>query len=216
MESVLDEKFNLIDLIDPGVLQEICEAYSKCFSVGVYVVSREGEPLVTVSEKTLLSGNDGRMNHSCDDMRCKLHTSPPELNSVMQTKSYCGMRFALFPLEYEFEAMGRAILGPFRSSEKDGGQISEKARKEIKENRLEEEDVLRLPIIEQSRLKAMINLLSRVIDGILFINAKRLITTRMHMDTLFESRDKIFREVERQDSPTKEDKEEIETLKNMF
>ncbi|MFO8056287.1 MAG: hypothetical protein R6V10_03225, partial [bacterium] len=59
-------------------------------------------------------------------------------------------------------------------------------------------------------------LLAKVMDGFLFINAKRLITTKMHMDTLFESREKIFKEVEKQDSQSQEDKEEIEKLKNMF
>ncbi len=216
MESVLDEKFTLIDLVDPGVLKEICEAYSRCFRVGVSVVSREGEPLVNVSANTFFPEDKNGMNSCCTEMRTRLYNSPAEISSVMQTKSYCGMRFALFPLEYDFEAIGRVILGPFRSVEKDGQELTEKARQEAVENRLEPGDVLAVPSIEQKSLKAMVNLLAKIIDAILFINAKRLITTRLHMDTLFESRDKIFREVEKQDSQTREDREEIEKLKNMF
>ncbi|MFO8058114.1 MAG: PocR ligand-binding domain-containing protein [bacterium] len=216
MESVLDEKFTLVDLVDPAVLKEICEAYASSFEVGVQVVSKEGKLLVSVfNENPFPNGNKSPVK-IWEKISARLYTSPAELQSVVQTKAYGGMRFALFPLQYEFETLGRVIIGPYRSLEKDGADLSEKARQEISENQLDPDDVLKLPAIEQSRLRKMTNLLAKVMDGFLFINAKRLITTKMHMDTLFESREKIFKEVEKQDSQSQEDKEEIEKLKNMF
>ncbi len=217
MESVLDERYNLVDLLDPPTLKEVCQALTQCFGYGVRVVSLEGQEMLETPAKNdfcRMVQNDP-MKSTCEEARKKMAKAPLDAGQVLQSKTACGMRYAIFPMIHQLEIMGRVIVGPFRSPEDDVEAIkSSLVAKMIKP--VTARQIERIPAIVAEDLKLQVRLMSKILEGFLFINAKRMVTTRLHLQNVFSSREEIFRSVERQDSGTDADREEIERLKNMF
>lgn len=213
MNSVIDEKFTLHDLLDPAVLREVCEAFANCFSLGVMVLGVRGERIIAETPKNefCLAKQQAAGNGKCEEVIQKMAAHPLESSRVFQTRAFCGLRYAIFPVFYEFETMGRVILGPFQDPERD--EITPP------DSRNQADDGSKpcsAPAIFQPQLKQIIRLLSRCLDAYLFINAKRLMTMRLHLETIHNSREAIFRDFERQSQQTPEDKEEIKKLKDLF
>lgn len=216
MTSVLEERFTLEDLLDPPVLEEVCQAYAKCFGLGVRILNDRGEehlaccPLSPFCDEMRMS----TLQERCGDARAKMARHPLEGSQVMQLRAHCGLRYAVFLLSYQLEPLGRVLVGPFRDPATSPDDIFKAV--EDSENTFSEKDVASVPAISQDRLKSVLSLFVKMMNAFLFINAKRLITTRLHLEAVYSAKDAIFKQVELQDSASDEDREEIEKLKNMF
>jgi ligand-binding sensor protein len=217
MNSILEERFSLRDLLDMSVLREVCEAYVKAFDLGIAVINESNEEIINICPpydfcKAIQSAE---IKAKCGDARKKLVRQPIEGSQVLQLKSGCGMRYALFLLSYQLESLGRVIVGPFRDPETAPEQILRVLGEDMK-NKAGADKVARIPAMSTERLKSAVSLISKVLNAFLFINAKRLITTRLHLETIYASREQIFKQVELQHSGSEEDRAEIEKFKNMF
>lgn len=217
MNSVLDERFTLYDLLDPVILKEVCLAFAQCFELGLVIVGEKGEEVIAAGQDRgfcqMVSG--GRPCPKCDEVHAKLRKYPVESTRVFQSKAFCGLRYALFPLYHQFEFLGRVILGPFRDTETSVETIQSLVAQETG-SALSPEPIAKVPALDQERLKLIVRLLTRFLEAFIFVNAKRLITTRLHLEAVYSSRDSIFRQMEMQNTGTPEDKEEIEKLKSLF
>jgi ligand-binding sensor protein len=220
MDSVIDQRFSLIELLDPGSLKEVAESFSSCFGLGVFIVGEKGEEVIAVPADNPLCKAAGAspLRAKCEEVRRRLYQHPIEGSRVFQTKAHCGLRYAIFPLVHEFATVGRVIIGPFIDEVQDqGGKTAmETLAKDAQTYNLPLTEIKKIPVFHPEKLKLTLRLLLKFLDAFLFINAKRLITSRLHLEAIYSSREAIFRQVELQDSGSKEDKEEIEKLKNMF
>jgi len=216
MDSILDERFVLEDLLDVSMLKEVIESYSRCFNVGVELLDYNGGDVISVCPPHGVCRNlEDKYKDKCGDMRSKIARQELADAQVLQIKAFCGMRYSVFPLTHQLETFGRVILGPFRDAETKPSVIAGLMGMDPND----EESIKRIEnmaVFDQTRLKLTIRLLAKILDAFLFINAKRLITTRLHLETVFSEREKIFQQVEKQDTATREDKEELDKLKDMF
>jgi len=217
MDSVLDERFNLFDLLDPGVLKEVCEEYANTFDLGMVILNNDRKELIAIcpDKKFCTALKEGGAKEKCREAQKRLARHPMEGQQVIQMKINCGLRYAIFPLTYQFDNLGRVIVGPYRDSESTPDKImrqqEQNASKPINTEMIEQ-----VPAFSQKRLKITVSLLVKIINSFIFINAKRLISTRLHLDAIYGSREEIFKQVELQKTGTEEEKEEIEKFKNMF
>jgi Sensory domain found in PocR len=217
MESILEERFTLHDLLDPATLKEVCHAFTDCFGVGFQIFSEEGEELITTCpdyEFCSCMNNPGS-SKKCEDVKMKLRKHPLDNGQVLQIKTFCGTNYSLFPMVHQLDVLGRIILGPYRSPDTPLDTIKSLIEKE-EGKQVSMIQIEKIPVLSKTDLKREIKLISKIFESFLFINAKRLITTRLHLDALYSSKEDIFKEVEDQDLGTEQDKEELERLKNMF
>lgn len=214
--SLLDEKYTLDDLLDLVVLEELIQAYSQCFNLGVSLISEEGEEKIDVCPPHSFCSEvqKGSNRDKCISVKKHIMRHQMEGSKVLTIKAFCGVQYSLLPLTHQFEVLGRVIVGPFRSTGVDPVTIAGMAQ--TADNPISTKQAETLPAYPPERIKEVVRLLAKILDTYVFINAKRLITTRIHVEELFSNREKIFRQVELQDSGTAQDKEEIEKLKNMF
>lgn len=218
MHSVLDERFTLNDLLEPALLKEVCQVFSQCFDLGVVILSEKEVELVSSGQdrpfcKMVQTGAAAK----CEEVRRKLarHAVVDSATSFFQSKAFCGLRYAFVPLYHQFEFLGRVIVGPFRDPETSVEMVQNLVGQELKRP-VSADHLQKIPVLDQKHLKLIIRLLTKFLDAFLFINAKRLITTRLHLETIYSSRESIFRQMDIQNTGTSEDKEEIEKLKNIF
>ncbi len=216
MNSVLDENFELEELLEAGVLSDVIDAYGKSFGMGVRVLDLTGKELISCvrAPNFCETIHNSTIAKKCVDLEKKFVNLPIEGNQLVEFRSHCGFKYVMFNLVYQLEPLGRAVAGPFREPE----TTPETVLKVIQDAGLPltEKDVQAIPALSPGQLKTAISLLVNIFNAFLFVNAKRMITTRLHLETIYSSRDRIFREVELQNSGSSADKEEIEKLKNMF
>jgi len=216
MDSILEKRFTLGDLLDTSALGEVLHAATQCFDLGIVIADEAGnEALSSCPEhRFCIAAKSSSGPGRCAEVGNRLRRHPIEEGLVLQIKSFCGLRYALFPLSYQLDILGRVIVGPFRDPDTDSASILGMMGQQGKG--LEAKDVEKIPALSPNRLRLIIKLLAKIFDVFLFINAKRLFTTGLHLDTIFNSREAIFKQMEKQDQGSREDKEEIEKLKDMF
>ena len=216
MESILEKRFALSDLLDAATIVDVIHAATSCFDLGLTVMDREGkEVLVSCAEHPFcLAAKSDAGAARCNEVKGRLARQPLEEGQVLQIKSFCGLRYALFPLSYNLDLLGRCVVGPFRDPATDPATIL--AALGPPGQALTVKDVEKVPSIAPERLRLIIKLLARFFDAFLFVKAKRLLTGSLHLEAIYDAREAIFRQMERQDQGTAQDKEEIEKLKEMF
>ena len=152
----------------------------------------------------------------CQDAVDRISTQAMSGSTAIQMSLFCGCRYAAFPLTYQFNMVGCVVIGPYRDGPWSPQRLLE-AFPQKKDQLLGLEGLAaRIPQLEPENFKNVVRFLAKVMDAFIFINAKRLITTRLHLELIMQSRDKIFQEIEKQREANPEDKREIEKLKSMF
>lgn len=216
-DSVIDARFTLRDLLDLGVLRDVLETYSKCFEVKITIINEDGKEILTAcpDDDFCKAVQSSPLQNKCKEVNDRLYKYPLEGSKVLQNKTFCQMRYAVFALTYQLDTLGRVIIGPFYDPELSPEQILATLG-ELGKNPATIDQIKKIPAIFQERLITIIKLLSKILNSFLFINAKRLITTRLHLEHIYSSSEETFRQVELQDSGSEEDRAEIKKLKNMF
>lgn len=216
MDSILEKRFALSDLLDAATIGDVLSAASACFDLGLTILDYDGKETIAVcaEHKFCLAAKGAAGVARCNEVKQRLSRQPLEDGQVLQIKSFCGLRYALFPLSYQLDVLGRCVIGPFRDPATPPAEIltqlgSEGAGLGVKE-------IERIPALAPERLRLIIKLLARFFDAFLFVNAKRLLTSSIHLETIYGAREAIFKQMEKQDQGTAADKEEIEKLKDMF
>jgi len=217
MDSVLEQRFTLQDILDPAILEEVLDAYGKAFGLGVTIVGLDRVEALSVCPARAFcrAMEEGKLHKKCREVMDHMTRRPLEGSQVLQIKSFCGMKYSLFPLAYQLEILGRVMVGPFRSEDMKPEDIQKLSAEDLSRPVLLEH-IQQIPAMSQVQLKKAVRLLAKMLDAYLFVNAKRLMTTKIHLEAVYSEREAIFRRVELQDSGSAEDKEEIEKLKDLF
>lgn len=214
----VEKKFELTELIDLSVLGDVLRSLADMLGMQVRVFDLEGHQIFDSGGEQMFCDvlrTTATGDRVCQEIKEKLLTQFLSEGSAVQIQSACGNRYTVFPVRHQFENLGRVVLGPY----KDTGLEPSKLEAIAAKHRIDVPKFMQvykdMPEVSPERLKKTARFLSRFFDAFVFINAKRLITSLMHLELIMQSREKIFQEMEK-DSQSSADKKEIERLKNMF
>ena len=195
--SVVDLPFSLAELLDLGVFREVCEAFTQSCGVGLRVFAADGRALVPSPESSPLCAALKQQNpaaeRACAAVLEQVSNQTLSDSTAVQVNLYCGCRYAVFPLSLQFDVVGRVVLGPYR----EGPWQPERLLQTMPQMKAQV-PALRtaagsVPELEPERFKKQVRFLAKVMDAFLFINAKRLVTTRLHLEAILDMRNSMAR-----------------------
>jgi ligand-binding sensor protein len=214
----LEKKFELTELIDLGLLGDVIRALAEMVGIQVRIFDMEGKEIFdSGGEKGFCGLLRGTLTGErvCQEVREKLLGQFLSEGSALQIQAACGNKYTVFPVRHQFENLGRVILGPYQDSVLDSQKLDAIAAKFRMDPVKFVQAYKEMPEVSPERLKKMARFMARFFDAFVFINAKRLITSLMHLELIMQSRDRIFQEMEKEKA-NPADKKEIEKLKSMF
>ncbi len=216
-DSLVDQRFALEDLLDLPTLRDVTDAFASCFSMGIFIVDENGKeliqhvPVYTFCKLVREGLGEGTR---CKDVQNKIIQHPITGTSAIQIQAFCGFKYAAFPLTYQFNVIGRVVLGPYRDEELKRGHIP--GLSDIKDQEQLYQAIEATPLINTQHLKGITRFLAKTMDAFIFINAKRLVTTHMHLESIMQAREQVFQQIEKESQGTPEARRNMEKLKRMF
>jgi hypothetical protein len=218
-ESAIDQPFALTDLLDLSVFREVCEAFTQAYNLGVRVFPETGPCLIRSQEPLPFCEEIAHLAPSqrqCQDALDRLSAQAVSGSTAIQVSLFCGCRYSAFPLTYQFDTIGRVVLGPYRDGPWSLQRLLEAFPQKKSQLRGLEGFAAQVPQLEPENFKKLVRFLAKVMDAFIFVNAKRLITTRLHLENILESRQSIFQKWEEELQAAKDDPDSPEKLKGLF
>jgi len=181
---------SLSDLIDQGTFGEVCRSFYDLFEVPVRVFDGEGNLLVETSHTLSPCAYLNRFESTrsrCTVVRSKVKMATPETPELEHIYCFSGLGYAMAPISFQNELLGKIVLGPYRPSgldrlpdgvadmddDLDPGTLGDKIS-----------DVRR---VSSSALARIMNAMRAVIDVILFSSHKSHITNQIYLASVQES-----------------------------
>jgi len=211
----IDQKLVISDLMDADLLKDLMGKFSAFAGLRIRLVDDRASIFIAQGDLPricmLLKGND-QCRALCEEASAECGWMPLNDETPIIYNCYCGMMYAVVSLAAEFETLGRAIFGPFRSTE----TTLSKRIPESGTNRSQLEYALeKMPVRSREEITRISKLFADTMDIFLFLSTKRLLTSRLHLETIYRAREEIFKDMETQ-LRSKEDQDEIEKLKQIF
>lgn len=216
-ESLIDQRFNLEDLLDLPILREIADAFVSCFTIGINIVDDSDKEIIrqgTACQFCKLVRDCLGEEAKCDEVKKKIFQHPITGSSAIQVQAFCGLKYAAFPMAYQFDIVGRVILGPFRDEELNRNRLPTLLN--VKDQEKLYSSVKSVPMISQAHLKNVTRFMAKIMDSFIFINAKRLVTTHMHLESIMQAREHVFEQIEKESTGSDEAKRNLDKLKQLF
>jgi len=218
-ELELERRFSLNELLDLVSCGEVIRALAEMVRANLRIFDGQGQEVFfageTINLCELIKATEAG-DKLCQGVREKLLAQQLTESSAVQIQSACGLKYTVFPIRYQFENLGRVVLGPYQDLGMDNTKLEQLATKFHIDPKKFIQNYHQLPDFSPDYLKKLARFTSKFFDAFVFINAKRLVTTVMHLEQIMQSRDRIFKEMEKEAKGTPEDKKEIEKLKSMF
>jgi len=219
MIEELGRKFDLDELLDLANTKELFNSLSELLGLQIKIYTNKGKELLSCGKEppfcSLINSSD-EGEALCQTVKDKLLSQIISGSSALQIQSACGMKYTVFPLQYQFEQLGRAIVGPYQDQGIEPARLEMIALRQKLDPKKFDLAYHQLPELTSDQLKKAVRFLSRLFDAVIFITAKRLITSVMHLELIMQNREKIFAEMEKEAKGSAQDKKEIDKYKNMF
>jgi len=215
-QSFLDKHIGLHDLMDVDTIQDLCRAFSTYFNLGVAIYDDADKEVSRIGSKAkfcnLVEGIEAA-NHACVDTILQTVGTPVTNGEHKTVRCFSGLYYLIIPLNYQMDYLGRAVIGPYSQA----GDIADASIFEAHGMDSAQAEKLTSVIrtFTADDAQAMGQFFSTLLDVFLFISAKRLFTTMIHVQTLYKARDDIFKQMQAEVTSPQE-KEELEQLKAMF
>ena len=218
-EVVLEKKFDITELLDLRVLSEVIRNLADLFSAQIRIFDLDGKELFDTGGESQFCGliQEAKLSDQiCQSVKEKLLTQPIMGSSAVQILATCGSRYTVLPITHQFEALGRVVLGPYQDQAATDSRLSAIAAQYRIDSSKFISTYKKLPNLPPEQVKKMARFISKFLDAFVFINAKRLLTSLMHLELMMQSKDRIFKDFEKETQRTSEDLKEIEKYKKMF
>ena len=139
--------------------------------------------------------------------------TPVTHGELTTVRCFSGLYYSIIPLSYQMDYLGRAVIGPYvRAGETVDDSVFEAHGMDPSEA-VELTSSIRVFTTDDAQRMGLF--FSTLLDVFLFISAKRLFTTMIHIQTLYKARDDIFKQMQAEVTSPQE-REELEQLKSMF
>ncbi len=190
--SFLQQRIPLVDLLDLKSFEEVCRSFAELYRVGLKVFDDAGNKLVDVKVGNadfcgyIWSKPAGREQCMATVGRVKVEEvgDDPRPRSL---ECFSGCRYAVQPVLYEGDVMGRVVFGPFVPEELQAipaelKRIAPDVDARVVEGYLQK--IRRVPVPTAEKiLKHFMDLL----DVMIFTGHKSLIAARLHIEAVTES-----------------------------
>jgi len=219
-QSVLMQPTPLGDLLDLRSFTEVCHSFAELYRIGVKVFDDAGNKLVDVKIGNadfcgyLWQSPEGRSQCMATVHRVK--TDPvPEEPIPSTVHCFAGCRYAIQPVLYEGDVIGRIVFGPFVP---DDLLALPEALARISpdfDEKLAASYMNKIRRVAQATAEKVLKHFAEILDVLVFTGHKNLLTARLHIEAVQES----YREVQeknRQLEGAYQALKELDRLKSNF
>ncbi|MFH1811992.1 MAG: ATP-binding protein [Pseudomonadota bacterium] len=220
-ESILQRQIRLVDLVEPESFREVIKSFADLYGIGIKVYDAGGTKVadVRLGEASLCSYLFGFAETR---QACTRHVSSLKstgladvVDGVRVSDCVSGLRYAVVPLSYDGDLLGRLIFGPFWPREAPGPAA---ALFELQPD-LDRGEIDRMADVYRTAsdegVRHMLGQLKSVIDVILYTSYRALLTSSMHVESVTANYHEII-EKNRQLTETTERLKELDRLKSNF
>ncbi len=219
-QSVLLQPTPLGDLLDLRSFTEVCQSFAELYRIGVKVFDDTGNKLVDVKIGNadfcgyLWQTAEGRSQ--CMSTVQRVKTDPlPEEATPSTVHCFAGCRYAVQPVLYEGDVIGRIVFGPFVPD--DLVALPEALARlsptfDVKQAASYVNKIRRVP---QATAEKVLHHFAEILDVLVFTGHKNLLTARLHIEAVQESY-REMQEKNRQLEGAYQSLKELDRLKSNF
>jgi len=190
--SVLQAPTPLGDLLDLKSFAEVCQSFAELYRIGIKVFDADGNKLVDVKVGNadfcgyIWQKPDGRSQCIATVQRVKGEAVPEEAAPNL-FECFSGCRYAVQPVLYEGDVVGRIVFGPFvpddlvalpKTLTSIAPDFDEKAAAAYMQK------IRRVP---RATAEKVLKHFAEILDVLVFTGHKNLITARLHIEAVQES-----------------------------
>jgi two-component system, NarL family, sensor histidine kinase BarA len=219
-QSVLLQPTPLGDLLDLRSFSEVCQSFAELYRIGVKVFDEGGNKLVDVKIGNadfcgyLWQTPDGRSQCMATVQRVK--TEPLVEEPVPSTVNcFAGCRYAIQPVLYEGDVIGRIVFGPFVPDDLVALPAALTKLSPDFDEKVAASYLQKIRRVPQATAEKVLKHFAEILDVLVFTGHKNLLTARLHIEAVQES----YREVQeknRQLEGAYQALKELDRLKSNF
>jgi two-component system, NarL family, sensor histidine kinase BarA len=218
--SVLQAQVSLGDLLDLKSFTEVCQSFAELYRVGLKVFDATGNKLVDVKVGNadfcgyIWQKPDGRAQCIATVGRVKSDEVEEEARPTI-FDCFSGCRYAVQPVMYEGDVIGRIVFGPFVPDDLVSLPATLTSISSDFDERLATAYQQKIRRVSQPTAEKIIRHFGDLLDVLVFTGHKNLLTARLHIEAVQESYRELQeknREIEESYSALKE----LDRLKSNF
>ncbi len=218
--SVLQAVVSMGDLLDLKSFTEVCQSFAELYRVGIKVFDGDGNKLVDVKVGNadfcgyIWTKPDGRSQCIATVGRVKSDEVPEEARPTV-FNCFSGCRYAVQPVLYEGDAIGRIVFGPFVPDELAQLPVTLTAISPDFDEKLAAGYLQKIRRVPQSMAEKILKHFADLVDVFVFTGHKNLLTARLHIEAVQES----YRELQEKNRQIEESYaalKELDRLKSNF
>jgi signal transduction histidine kinase len=190
--SFLNQRLPLEDLLDLRSFAEVCHSFAELYRVGLKVFDEAGNKLVDVKVGNadfcgyIWSKPAGR--EQCIETVGRVKSEPVgEEPSPTMFRCFSGCRYAVQPILYEGDVMGRVVFGPFVPDDLAELPAALKAVADDFDERLALSYQSKIRRVGLGTAEKILKHFMDLLDVMVFTGHKNLIAARLHIEAVQES-----------------------------
>jgi two-component system sensor histidine kinase BarA len=218
--SFLQQRLPLADLLDLKAFSEVCQSFAELYRVGLKVFDEAGNKLVDVKVGNadfcgyIWQKPDGRSQCIATVSRVKGEPVPEEPNATI-FDCFSGCRYAVQPVLYEGDVVGRIVFGPFVPDDLVALPASLTSISADFDDRLAAGFMQKIRRVPRATAEKVLKHFAEILDVLVFSGHKNLLTARLHIEAVQES----YRELQDKNQQLQETYhalKELDRLKSNF
>ncbi len=218
--SVLQQAVSLGDLLDLKSFTEVCQSFAELYRIGVKVFDGDGNKLVDVKVGNadfcgyIWQKPDGRAQCIATVGRVKSDPVPEEAHPT-SFDCFSGCRYAVQPVLYEGDVIGRIVFGPFVPDDLVQLPATLTSISSDFDAKLATGYMQKIRRVPQSTAEKVLRHFADLVDVLVFTGHKNLLTARLHIEAVQES----YRELQEKNRQIEESYaalKELDRLKSNF
>ncbi len=218
--SVLQDQIPLGDLLDLKSFTEVCQSFAELYRVGLKVFDAAGNKLVDVKVGNadfcgyIWQKPDGRSQCIATVGRVKNDPVPEEAAPTI-FDCFSGCRYAVQPVLYEGDVIGRIVFGPFVPEDLVSLPASLTGISSDFDEKAAGGYMRKIRRVSQPMAEKVVKHFADLVDVLVFTGHKNLLTARLHIEAVQESYREL-QEKNRQIEESYRSLKELDRLKSNF
>jgi len=215
LESVLQRRPTLGELLDLDSFTQVCKTFVDLYRIGMKIFDVQGTKLVDIKIASgdfcayMFTGQTGRQ--LCTETVTHLKVRSLEARQPQNRNCFSGLRYLMLPIVYEGDTLGRIVFGPFIPQELAGlGETLQKLPGEFDLTKAKDllERICRAP---ETTVQRVVEHFARIVDVLLYTSHRSLLTSQLHIESVTES----YREVNEKNRKLSEALERLQELSRL-
>ncbi len=191
MESPLERRPTMGELLDLGSFTNLCKSFVDLYRIGLKIFDAQGNKLVDLKIASgdfcayMFSGQSGRK--LCTETVTHLRTSALAATHPETRNCFSGLRYVMLPIIYEGDALGRIVFGPFLPDDArttSEGLLALSGEFDLARAQELIDRICRAP---ESSVLRVIEHFARIVDVVLFTSHRALLSSQLHIEAITES-----------------------------